>query len=155
MDLNLVTIDDVIGASSWIHPYAGHTVGAFAVFFLISIGGSSYSSPDCPADGAHGSPLRMEYVVVDENIGEPESLVVSEETQEVQTLDTEVDDRDRDETEKPEEMSEAEEGTDDQPFVCFWPKCGKRFTYKSYLNRHKNAVHLKLKRFICDVEGCG
>ena len=31
----------------------------------------------------------------------------------------------------------------------------KRFTYKSHLNRHKSAVHLKLKRFICDVNGCG
>ncbi|CAG2177375.1 unnamed protein product [Oppiella nova] len=130
---------------------------------------------------------------IDESCGEPEVHVVSEETQEVQTLDTEVDDRDRYERKGSEEMSEAEEGGEsgvgdqhkdtselteggdgregsdncepnegngalnsgDQPFVCFWPKCGKRFTYKSHLNRHKSAVHLKLKRFMCDVDGCG
>ncbi|CAG2160487.1 unnamed protein product [Oppiella nova] len=131
--------------------------------------------------------------VVDENIGELESLVVLEETQEVKTLGTEVDDRDRDETEGPEEMSEAEEGGEsgvgdqhkdtpevteggdgregidncepnegngalnsgDQPFVCFWPNCGKQFARKYNLKEHKSAVHLKLKRFRCDVEGCG
>ncbi|CAG2165601.1 unnamed protein product, partial [Oppiella nova] len=48
--------------------------------------------------------------VLDENSGDPEGHVVSEETQVVQTLDTEVDDRDRDETERPKEMSEVEEG---------------------------------------------
>ncbi|CAG2167180.1 unnamed protein product [Oppiella nova] len=121
---------------------------------------------------------------MDESSGEPEVHVVSEETQEVQTLDTEVDDRDKDETKGSEEMSEAEEGGEsgvgdqhkdtpevteegdekegidncepnegDQPFVCFWPNCGKRFTYKSHLNRHKSAVHFW--RFICDIEGCG
>ncbi|CAG2161001.1 unnamed protein product [Oppiella nova] len=123
--------------------------------------------------------------VLDENSGEPEAHVVSEETQKVQTLDTEVDDRDRDETEGPEEMSGPKEGEEsgvgeddregidncepivstsssgaksipnDRPFVCFWPKCGKRFTRKDHLNRHKSAVHLKEKRLKCDYKGCG
>ncbi|CAG2160476.1 unnamed protein product [Oppiella nova] len=118
--------------------------------------------------------------------GDPEAHVVSEETQEVQTLDTEVDDRDRDETEGPEEVSKEEEGgesgvgeeddredsvdcepiastsnsgaksvSNERPFVCFWPNCGKRFARKHNLKEHKSAVHLKLKRFRCDVEGCG
>ncbi|CAG2176783.1 unnamed protein product [Oppiella nova] len=123
--------------------------------------------------------------VLDENSGDPEAHVVSEDTQEVQTLDTEVDERDRDETEGPEEVSEVEEngesgvGEDDRegndncepiastsssgaksvrnerPFVCFWPNCGKRFAQKPHLNQHNMAVHLKLKTFTCDVEGCG
>ncbi|CAG2169379.1 unnamed protein product, partial [Oppiella nova] len=121
--------------------------------------------------------------VLDENSGDPEA---KEETQEVQTLDTEVDDRDRDETKGPEEMSGPEEGgesgvgeevdredsvdcepiastsrsgaksvSNDRPFVCFWPNCGKRFTRKDHINRHKLYVHLNEKRFQCDYKGCG
>jgi uncharacterized Zn-finger protein len=51
--------------------------------------------------------------------------------------------------------SGAKSVSNERPFVCFWPNCGKRLTLKTNLNRHNSAVHLKLKRFKCDAESCG
>ncbi|CAG2160479.1 unnamed protein product [Oppiella nova] len=42
----------------------------------------------------------------------------------------------------------------ERPFVCLYPDCGKRFTRKSTLNRHKR-LHSGEKPFKCDYSDCG
>jgi hypothetical protein len=43
------------------------------------------------------------------------------------------------------------EGKTSKDFEC--PKCHKKFTTKSDLNRHDKSVHLKLREHVCEV--CG
>ncbi|CAG2178439.1 unnamed protein product, partial [Oppiella nova] len=50
--------------------------------------------------------------------------------------------------------SGAQNAVNERPFVCVYPDCGKRFTHKTNLNRHKR-LHSGKKPFKCDEKDCG
>ena len=39
-------------------------------------------------------------------------------------------------------------------FTCYWPNCGKGFAQRIHMETHYNAVHKKIKPFICSENGC-
>jgi uncharacterized Zn-finger protein len=39
-------------------------------------------------------------------------------------------------------------------YICDWNQCLMKFRHKSYLKSHKNSVHLKIKNFKYNLEGC-
>ena len=43
----------------------------------------------------------------------------------------------------------------ERPFSCTEEGCGKIFSLKTDLVRHRRGVHLKEKNYICESEGCG